>query len=433
MSNQQIIYLSGKLAPATTEGVVLDSFFVDKSYIVIDNINSLNSLLEIYNDRALTALVYCIDEEKTYLYKDGVASPYPELYNLIQKGIAFPTTEVSLGTIFINTLTGEVYRCTGIEDSSDDSDISYQWTPLQSQINAINKLDADFIKDGVDNKAFTKEERAQITTNTQDISTINGKIPQDASSENQLAPKDFVLDAVNSVAAYYITKNAQGDPFDTEAQLRTSTTVYSGGVQRTPTRNDYSIVIADESHPQYIEGIQSIYSQWTTTDEYIGYYIDYSSTKVEVTSINKDSLGIIPGTTIPYTKSIPTTRYTYQGVWEIDGTSGWQYQWVISSSSFTKAQLDALNSTITRDKVDSYDAHISNKNNPHQVTKSQVGLSNVDNTSDLDKPISTATQNALNGKVDKTTEIAGLQINSGITSNDLFNQLFIVSVVAVDD
>jgi hypothetical protein len=132
MSNQQIIYLSGKLAPATTEGVVLDSFFVDKSYIVIDNINSLNSLLEIYNDRALTALVYCIDEEKTYLYKDGVASPYPELYNLIQKGIAFPTTEVSLGTIFINTLTGEVYRCTGIEDSSDDSDISYQWTPLQS-------------------------------------------------------------------------------------------------------------------------------------------------------------------------------------------------------------------------------------------------------------------------------------------------------------
>ena len=34
--------------------------------------------------------------------------------------------------------------------------------------------------------------------------------------------------------------------------------------------------------------------------------------------------------------------------------------------------------------------------NPHKVTKSDVGLSNVDNTSDTDKPISTATQNALN-------------------------------------
>lgn len=41
-------------------------------------------------------------------------------------------------------------------------------------------------------------------------------------------------------------------------------------------------------------------------------------------------------------------------------------------------------------------SHINNKNNPHNVTKQQIGLSNVDNTSDLNKPISTATQNALN-------------------------------------
>ena len=36
--------------------------------------------------------------------------------------------------------------------------------------------------------------------------------------------------------------------------------------------------------------------------------------------------------------------------------------------------------------------------NPHNVTKAQVGLGNVDNTSDLNKPISTATQTALNTK-----------------------------------
>lgn len=39
--------------------------------------------------------------------------------------------------------------------------------------------------------------------------------------------------------------------------------------------------------------------------------------------------------------------------------------------------------------------HISNINNPHKVTKEQVGLDKVDNTSDLDKPISKATQAAL--------------------------------------
>ncbi len=34
--------------------------------------------------------------------------------------------------------------------------------------------------------------------------------------------------------------------------------------------------------------------------------------------------------------------------------------------------------------------HKSNKNNPHEVTKAQVGLGNVDNTSDTNKPVSTA-------------------------------------------
>ena len=39
--------------------------------------------------------------------------------------------------------------------------------------------------------------------------------------------------------------------------------------------------------------------------------------------------------------------------------------------------------------------------NPHGTTKADVGLSDVDNTSDLDKPISTATQTALDGKVEE--------------------------------
>ncbi|WP_216076022.1 hypothetical protein, partial [Acinetobacter baumannii] len=34
----------------------------------------------------------------------------------------------------------------------------------------------------------------------------------------------------------------------------------------------------------------------------------------------------------------------------------------------------------------------------HTHTKAQVGLDKVDNTADLDKPISTATQTALDGK-----------------------------------
>jgi hypothetical protein len=43
-------------------------------------------------------------------------------------------------------------------------------------------------------------------------------------------------------------------------------------------------------------------------------------------------------------------------------------------------------------------SHANLINNPHSVTKSQVGLGNVDNTSDINKPISNATQNALDSK-----------------------------------
>ncbi len=46
------------------------------------------------------------------------------------------------------------------------------------------------------------------------------------------------------------------------------------------------------------------------------------------------------------------------------------------------------------------DAHANLTNNPHNVTKAQVGLGNVDNTSDINKPISTATQAALDLKYD---------------------------------
>jgi hypothetical protein len=45
-------------------------------------------------------------------------------------------------------------------------------------------------------------------------------------------------------------------------------------------------------------------------------------------------------------------------------------------------------------------AHKADTNNPHSVNKAQVGLGSVDNTSDVDKPVSTAQQTALDGKVD---------------------------------
>ena len=46
--------------------------------------------------------------------------------------------------------------------------------------------------------------------------------------------------------------------------------------------------------------------------------------------------------------------------------------------------------------ISSLIGHLANVSNPHGVTKAQIGLGNVDNTSDANKPISNATQTALN-------------------------------------
>jgi hypothetical protein len=59
-----------------------------------------------------------------------------------------------------------------------------------------------------------------------------------------------------------------------------------------------------------------------------------------------------------------------------------------TASASLLAQIGIANTSIS--------THASNTSNPHAVTKAQVGLGSAENTADLDKPVSTATQTALN-------------------------------------
>lgn len=65
---------------------------------------------------------------------------------------------------------------------------------------------------------------------------------------------------------------------------------------------------------------------------------------------------------------------------------------------------------------DNLDNHIANKNNPHGVTKAQLGLGNVDNTSDINKPLSSAAINALSEKSDKADTYTKSETNSKISA-----------------
>lgn len=145
---------------------------------------------------------------------------------------------------------------------------------------------------GVIHKINDTEARKEIEkkADKSDINTIKEKIPTQATNNNQLADKDFVNSSLNSITAFYITKNADGDQFNSKSELDNATEFYSGGEVRVPTRNDYCIVLEDE------------------------------------------------------TKDNSTTRYIYQN-------NQWEFQYIVNETPLTSEQVKALNSGITPELV----------------------------------------------------------------------------------
>lgn len=151
---------------------------------------------------------------------------------------------------------------------------------------------------GLSSNDFTNEEKEKLsnlenyddTQVKQNINLINEKIPTQATNSNQLADKDFVNSSLNSITAFYITKNAYGDQFNSKLELDGATEFYSGGELRVPTRNDYCIVLEDE------------------------------------------------------TKDNSTTRYIYQN-------NQWEFQYVVNETPLTSEQVKAINSGITPELV----------------------------------------------------------------------------------
>lgn len=132
---------------------------------------------------------------------------------------------------------------------------------------------------------------SDINNNKTNITDIKSKIPNQASSDNQLADKNFVNSSINSITADYITSNADGDAFATKEQLLNGP-YYNKGVQIELSKNDYALVNSDETHNN------------------------------------------------------AAVRYVYDGVI-------WAFQYIVNPTPFTAEQLAAINSGITRSKVDS--------------------------------------------------------------------------------
>lgn len=164
---------------------------------------------------------------------------------------------------------------------------------------------------------ITKQEHQDYKRRIEDIES---KVPAQASPENQLADKSYVVDQINSVSAYYLTATPDGEAFASRAALTAATAsgeFYFAGQLRVPTKNDYCLVNKDETHGNM------------------------------------------------------AARYVYQG------NNLWAYQYVISQVSFTAAQQKAIDSGVTQEYLATVTSHMQNRDNPHNVTPEQLGLADV--------------------------------------------------------
>ena len=251
----------------------------------------------------------------------------------------------------ISTLTQQALDDLSGRITAAVADLSnYRTSAAQDLIDAQIRVEIGNVAQDV-----TLEEAARMSADAVlggRITDIEEVIPSTASTDNLLADRAFVNSSINNMAAYYITASASGNAFGDHARL-VSGPWYFQGQLRTPTMNDYALVIEDETHDNH------------------------------------------------------SARYLFDGV-------QWAFQYTLNDTEFTQAQIDAINSTITEGKVISYDAHIIDTNNPHQVTAEQVGLGNVNNTSDMNKPVSTLQQAALNLKQNIITDLDSIRAGAAL-------------------
>lgn len=233
-----------------------------------------------------------------------------------------------------------------------------------------------------------KEEGKQLSTN--DYTTAE---------KNKLAEAidESTANTLINTAISKLTKASVGlGNVTNDSQVKRSEMGTANGIA---TLNDQGLVPVSQL-PSYVDDVVDVYATYTKSD--VGVL-----TNIEVFS---DS-----GKTQPVTgesgKIYIDVENNYQFRW-----TGTKYAPVGSPTVIGEVAGTAYDGGKGKAIADKINEHVTKTDNPHSVTKDQVGLGNVDNTSDKLKPISDATKSALEGKVDK---VAG----KSLTSNDFTDVL----------
>ena len=248
---------------------------------------------------------------------------------------------------------------TNLEDEMDS---------FEETINGdISDLEGDI--SNIQDTTYTKTEVNDLLDNKANVSSLNDEISNrenaDTNLQNQIDAISASSDVVDIVGTYQDLQN-----YDT-SKLRD---------------NDIIKVLDDSTHNN-----ATSYFRWKKTSsqwQYIGSEGPYY-TKSETDTLLNGKVNVVAG------KGLSQNDFTNALKTKLDGI-----------------QAGAQVNTITGVKGNSESSYRTGNVN---ITKGNIGLGNVDNTSDLNKPISTATQNALNEKVNISSISTSL---SGSSTNE---------------
>ena len=179
----------------------------------------------------------------------------------------------------------------------------------------------------------TKYDKINVETLKSDnLSTNNAKI-ENLEIDGHGDIVDFINSSIEHMAAFYVTKDKNGNAFQSYNQLSTQTKnkeLYINGVKRLPYQNDYCVVLSDE----------------TLAEKYPGAY-DISA--------------------------VYSTRYSWTEDKTIPGLSGkWEFKYIINNSPYTQVQWDTINSGVTKTWKNKIDTQVTNISNEIKVLRGQT-------------------------------------------------------------
>lgn len=396
-------------------------------YIKATMLNPINSETQEFG-----SYLYSSTDDIVYTGKeDGIDTTIPKL-NTLEETINTNKTETDKSIADLTETVSNNKEELEQSINTNSSNISQLQTDVQTL-----ETNVDTNTENINTlQTQVKTNTGNITTNTEDINTLKSNVSElqtnvEDNTENITTINSNVIQNTNDIQSL-TTRVTAAENNITENTTNISNNTQSIGNINTTLENqaDSISVLETQTETNRVTtqantvAIQGLVNQFDTYHHYFQGYYEHTADIQELEAERGD-----------YAYNGETnTIWVFDTVWSdtfdpIPSDMGGKTQTTplmdgeasVGSENYYAAGDHRHPTDITRASAEDLTAHINNKTNPHSVTKEQVGLGNVDNTSDINKPISTATQNELDLK-QNITDIS-LLTDSKIIPNSI-NEIY---------